>query len=104
MYLPAFPAIAADLHTGIARVGYSLASYFIRISFGQLLYGPPLDRFGRRRPLLALYAVDHAGDGRRAGHRLERRRLRRHPYISGSSFVFMKLFGLSAGQFGGSSA
>jgi DHA1 family bicyclomycin/chloramphenicol resistance-like MFS transporter len=53
MYLPAFPAIAADLHTTIAHVSLSLSSFFIGISFGQLLYGPLLDRFGRKKPLYA---------------------------------------------------
>jgi MFS transporter, DHA1 family, multidrug resistance protein len=52
MYLPGFPAIAADLDTSIARVGLSLTSYFIGISVGQLFYGPLVDRYGRKRPLL----------------------------------------------------
>jgi DHA1 family bicyclomycin/chloramphenicol resistance-like MFS transporter len=51
MYLPGFPNIAADLHTTVAHVSYSLSSFFIGISFGQLLYGPLLDRFGRKLPL-----------------------------------------------------
>lgn len=51
MYLPAFPKIAADLSTTVARVGLSLSSFFIGISIGQLIYGPLLDRFGRRIPL-----------------------------------------------------
>ncbi|MEO5783785.1 MAG: Bcr/CflA family drug resistance efflux transporter, partial [Ginsengibacter sp.] len=42
MYLPGFPAIAADLHTTVARVALSLSSFFIGISVGQLLYGPLL--------------------------------------------------------------
>ncbi|GHB61370.1 Bcr/CflA family drug resistance efflux transporter [Persicitalea jodogahamensis] len=60
MYLPGFPAIAEDLNTTIPEVGYSLTSYFIGISVGQLLYGPIVDRFGRRKPLLfglSLYTV-----------------------------------------------
>ncbi len=60
MYLPGFPEIAEDLNTSIAEVGYSLTSYFVGISVGQLLYGPVVDRFGRRKPLifgLCLYAV-----------------------------------------------
>ena len=60
MYLPGFPNIAADLHTSIAAVGYSLTSYFVGISVGQLLYGPIVDRFGRKKPLifgLVLYTV-----------------------------------------------
>ncbi|MCC5927804.1 MAG: multidrug effflux MFS transporter [Cyclobacteriaceae bacterium] len=51
MYLPGFPAIAADLNTSIANVQLSLTSYFAGISVGQLIYGPLLDRFGRKKPL-----------------------------------------------------
>jgi DHA1 family bicyclomycin/chloramphenicol resistance-like MFS transporter len=51
MYLPGFPEIAKDLHTTTAQVALSLSSFFIGISAGQLLYGPLLDRFGRKIPL-----------------------------------------------------
>src|ERR1700729_4630202 len=64
MYLPAFPAIATDLHASIAQVSLSLSSFFIGISFGQLLYGPLLDRYGRKRPLyggLFLYLIASVG-------------------------------------------
>src|SRR5437870_2519957 len=53
MYLPAFPDIAKGLHTTVAQVTLSLSSFFIGISFGQLLYGPLLERFGRKKPLYA---------------------------------------------------
>lgn len=53
MYLPGFPAIARYLHTSTAEVALSLSSFFIGISAGQLIYGPLLDRFGRKRPLYA---------------------------------------------------
>src|SRR5437879_10706566 len=53
MYLPAFPAIAKNLHSTISEVTLSLSSFFIGISAGQLLYGPLLDRFGRKPPLYA---------------------------------------------------
>lgn len=53
MYLPGFPAIANDLGTTIPVVQLSLTSYFVGIAAGQLLYGPLLDRFGRKRPLYA---------------------------------------------------
>ena len=53
MYLPAFPAIAKSLHTSVSEVTLSLSSFFIGISAGQLLYGPLLERFGRKRPLYA---------------------------------------------------
>jgi DHA1 family bicyclomycin/chloramphenicol resistance-like MFS transporter len=49
MYLPGFPDIAKDLHSTVAHVSLSLSSFFIGIAIGQLLYGPLLDRFGRKR-------------------------------------------------------
>ncbi|MCW3466772.1 multidrug effflux MFS transporter [Chitinophaga nivalis] len=64
MYLPGFPAIAKDLGVDQARVALSLSSFFVGISAGQLLYGPLLDRFGRKIPLyigLVLYIVASAG-------------------------------------------
>ena len=60
MYLPGFPSIASHLHTTVAEVSLSLSSFFIGISFGQFLYGPLLDRYGRKKPLyigLTLYLV-----------------------------------------------
>ncbi|MFM1930567.1 MAG: hypothetical protein RL387_1895 [Bacteroidota bacterium] len=60
MYLPAFPSIAKGLNTTVASVMLSLSSFFIGISLGQLLYGPLLERYGRKKPLyfgLALYAI-----------------------------------------------
>ena len=63
MYLPAFPAIANDLNSSIASVSLSLSSFFIGISFGQLLYGPILDRFGRKKPIyvgLTIYIISTA--------------------------------------------
>jgi DHA1 family bicyclomycin/chloramphenicol resistance-like MFS transporter len=53
MYLPGFPDIADNLGTTVSRISLSLSSFFIGISFGQLLYGPLLDRFGRKKPLYA---------------------------------------------------
>lgn len=64
MYLPGFPAIAKTFHTTTAHVSLSLSSFFIGISVGQLLYGPLLDRFGRKNPLymgLALYIIASIG-------------------------------------------
>ncbi len=64
MYLPSFPAIAKDLQTTVARVSLSLSGFFIGISAGQLLYGPLLDRFGRKKPLyigLAIYILASFG-------------------------------------------
>jgi MFS transporter, DHA1 family, multidrug resistance protein len=53
MYLPAFPQIAGDLHTTIGNVALSVSTYFLGFALGQILYGPLLDRFGRKRPLYA---------------------------------------------------
>ena len=64
MYLPAFPDIARGLHTTVDNVTLSLSSFFIGISFGQLLYGPLLERFGRKRPLyagLCIYLIASIG-------------------------------------------
>ncbi|HZW65364.1 MAG TPA: MFS transporter, partial [Hanamia sp.] len=60
MYLPGFPDIAKDLHTTIAHITLSITSFFIGISVGQLVYGPLLDKYGRKKPLyvgLAVYLV-----------------------------------------------
>ncbi|WP_435354650.1 multidrug effflux MFS transporter [Emticicia sp. SJ17W-69] len=51
-YLSGFPSIASDLGVSVDIVSYSLSSFFIGISVGQLIYGPLLDRFGRKTPLI----------------------------------------------------
>lgn len=64
MYLPAFPRIAADLHTSISNVALSVSTYFLGFALGQILYGPLLDRFGRKPPLYAgliLYLIATIG-------------------------------------------
>lgn len=64
MYLPGFKAIAKYMHTSTDEVALSLSSFFIGISAGQLLYGPLLDRFGRKKPLyfgLCLYIITSIG-------------------------------------------
>ena len=64
MYLPGFPAIAKDLHTSVDMVAYTLASFFVGVCIGQLISGPLLDRFGRKRPLyigMGLYILASAG-------------------------------------------
>ena len=64
MYLPGFPAIAKDLQTTIDEIQLSLTSYLIGIAIGQLLYGPLLDRFGRKKPLyigLVIYIIASVG-------------------------------------------
>lgn len=63
-YLSGFPSIATDLNVTVDDVSYSLSSFFIGISVGQLIYGPLLDRFGRKTPLiigLVIYFVASMG-------------------------------------------
>jgi len=60
MYLPGFPAISKDLEVSISQVQFSLTAYLVGIAMGQLLYGPLLDRYGRKKPLyigLLIYIV-----------------------------------------------
>ncbi len=52
MYLPGFESIANSLNTSVAHIQLSLTSFFIGIASGQLIYGPLLDRFGRKKPLI----------------------------------------------------
>lgn len=51
MYLPAFKQIAQSFTTTTARISLSISSYFIGLAVGQLMYGPLLDRYGRKKPL-----------------------------------------------------
>lgn len=63
-YLPGFPAMAHAFGTDEAHVQATLASYFLGLSIGQLIYGPVADRFGRRVPLLvgiAFFSVASLG-------------------------------------------
>jgi len=64
MYLPGFPDIASNLGTTVGHVSLSLSSFFIGISAGQFLYGPLLDRYGRKKPLyvgLMVYLLASVG-------------------------------------------
>lgn len=64
MYLPAFQDIAHALHTTTAKVDLSLSSFFVGLAFGQMIYGPLMDRYGRKRPLyvgMCLYIIASVG-------------------------------------------
>jgi MFS transporter, DHA1 family, multidrug resistance protein len=64
MYLPAFSTIAAEYKTVTPQISLSLSTYFVGFALGQIIYGPLLDRFGRKRPLyvgLALYILCSLG-------------------------------------------
>ncbi len=64
MYLPSFPALAADLHTEIGQVQLTLGTFLVGLAIGQAFYGPISDRYGRKAPLyigLTLYGAAAAG-------------------------------------------
>jgi DHA1 family bicyclomycin/chloramphenicol resistance-like MFS transporter len=61
MYLPAMPAIAADLATSIAATQGTLTAYFLAFGLAQLVYGPWADAAGRKVPLLVGLALFVAG-------------------------------------------
>lgn len=53
MYLPAMPAIAESLQVDAGRIQQTLVVFLAGLAIGQALYGPLLDSYGRRLPLLA---------------------------------------------------
>ncbi len=64
MYLPAFPAIEAELGTARGSVEITLASWFVGLAVGQLVQGTLADRLGRRAPLIvgtAIYTLASVG-------------------------------------------
>jgi DHA1 family bicyclomycin/chloramphenicol resistance-like MFS transporter len=52
LYLPALPAIRADLATSAAGVQLTITATMVGMAVGNLLVGPLSDLLGRRRPLL----------------------------------------------------
>ena len=54
--MPCLPALATALAVSYATAQLTLSIYLIGVAFGQLLYGPLSDRFGRK-PLLSLGLV-----------------------------------------------
>ena len=57
MYLPGMPQIAADFGVSAGRIQQTLSVFLVGLAIGQALYGPLLDRFGRRLPLLLGVAI-----------------------------------------------
>lgn len=52
MYLPSFPYITRDLKTQEGMVQLTLAVFLFASGICQVIYGPLVDRYGRKRPLL----------------------------------------------------
>ncbi|WNV08363.1 multidrug effflux MFS transporter [Tardiphaga sp. 709] len=61
MYLPALPAITADLHTTTSATQMTLIAFFIAFGLCQIAYGPLSDVYGRKAPLYAGLTLFIAG-------------------------------------------
>lgn len=64
MYLPSFPQIAGELNVPVAQMALTVSFYFIGFAFGQIFYGPLLDRYGRKKPVyfgIILYILASLG-------------------------------------------
>ncbi len=60
MYLPAFAAISHSFTAPENLVQLSLTTYFVGLSISQLIYGPIIDRYGKKLPLyfgLSLFII-----------------------------------------------
>jgi MFS transporter, DHA1 family, multidrug resistance protein len=64
MYLPALPAISADLHASTSATQMTLIAFFVSFGLCQIFYGPLSDVYGRKLPLyggLALFILGAIG-------------------------------------------
>jgi DHA1 family bicyclomycin/chloramphenicol resistance-like MFS transporter len=64
LYLPAFSNISADLNISFGAVALTMSSFFAGSCIGQLINGPLLDRFGRKKPILiglAIFSITSLG-------------------------------------------
>ncbi|ALB62466.1 Multidrug resistance transporter, Bcr/CflA family [Cronobacter condimenti 1330] len=61
MYLPGMPDIAAEFGVPAGRIQQTLSIFLAGLAIGQGIYGPLLDRYGRRVPLLAGAVIFTAG-------------------------------------------
>ncbi|MDR3516204.1 MAG: multidrug effflux MFS transporter [Azospirillaceae bacterium] len=57
MYLPGFHLMADDFGVPESNIEMTLSVFFLGLAIGQAVYGPVIDRFGRRIPLLAGVAL-----------------------------------------------
>ncbi|WP_322042347.1 multidrug effflux MFS transporter [Paraburkholderia sp. J67] len=64
MYLAGFPAMAAAFNADLGSVQATLSVFVFGLAAGQVLYGPAIDRYGRKLPLqfgIALFALASLG-------------------------------------------
>ena len=57
LYLPAFLEIERDLGIAQGKAQQTISVFLLGMAVGQGVYGPFLDRFGRKTPLLAGFAI-----------------------------------------------
>lgn len=57
MFVPAMPDAAADLQASTSAMQMTISLYILGLAFGQLIYGPLSDGFGRRPLLIAGLAI-----------------------------------------------
>src|SRR3546814_10501723 len=60
LYLPAFPAMKAELSTTATGVQLSLTAFLIGAAIGQVIFGPWSDRVGRDRKSTRLNSITNA--------------------------------------------
>ncbi len=63
-YLPAMPAMALALGASEGMLAYTISGYLVGFSFGQLVWGPVSDQYGRRMPVaggLVLFIIGSTG-------------------------------------------
>jgi len=64
LYLPAMPVMGRQLHAAPGTLEWTISSYLIGLSLGQLFWGPLGDKIGRRRPIIVgiiLFIIGSAG-------------------------------------------
>nr|WP_294547105.1 multidrug effflux MFS transporter [uncultured Rhodopila sp.] len=62
LYLPAFPAVEAAFGTAPGTAQLTLATWFAGLALGQMTQGSLSDRYGRRPPLIAGFALFTLGN------------------------------------------
>ena len=63
-YLPALPTMADALHSNPGAMEWTISSYLIGCSVGQLIWGPLSDQYGRRGPVaigIAIFILGSVG-------------------------------------------